>query len=149
MLTQPQGHSAAGRITLMKNSNDANGNRTRDLPACSAVSQLTATQRIHLKFGPFGCSQSVPSPLLCSHLFLGVPGWQVPSSSCTSFLTFVKYINHFLTFCPRCLSQFYNRHLIYMFAACFGTGHQTTLRSSSRDHASSTITSTSTYPLTL
>jgi len=31
-LSQPQGHSAAGRIMSMKNSNDTIGNRTRDLP---------------------------------------------------------------------------------------------------------------------
>jgi len=36
-LTQPQGHSAAGRIVSMKNSNDTIGNRTHDLPTCSAV----------------------------------------------------------------------------------------------------------------
>jgi len=29
-LSQPQGHSAAGRITPMKNSSDKMGNRTRD-----------------------------------------------------------------------------------------------------------------------
>ena len=29
----------------MKNSNDTNGNRTRDLPACSAVLQPTALRR--------------------------------------------------------------------------------------------------------
>jgi len=29
-----QGHSAAGRIMSMENSNDTIGNRTRDLPAC-------------------------------------------------------------------------------------------------------------------
>jgi hypothetical protein len=38
----PQGHSAAGRIMSMKNSNDNIGNRTRDLSACSAVPQPTA-----------------------------------------------------------------------------------------------------------
>jgi hypothetical protein len=38
-LSQPQGHSAAGRIMSMKNSNDTIGNRTRDLPTCSAVTQ--------------------------------------------------------------------------------------------------------------
>ena len=38
-LSQPQGHSAAGRIMSMKNSNDTIGNRTRDLPTCSAVPQ--------------------------------------------------------------------------------------------------------------
>jgi hypothetical protein len=35
--SQSQGHSAAGRIMSMKNCNDTTGNRTRDLPACSAV----------------------------------------------------------------------------------------------------------------
>jgi hypothetical protein len=36
------GHSAAGRIMSMKNSNDIIENRTRDLPVCSAVPQPTA-----------------------------------------------------------------------------------------------------------
>ena len=36
------GHSAAGRIMSMKYSNDTIGNRTCDLPACSAVPQPTA-----------------------------------------------------------------------------------------------------------
>ena len=36
-LSQPQGHSAAGKIMSLKNSNDAVGYRTRDLPVCSAV----------------------------------------------------------------------------------------------------------------
>jgi len=40
-LSQPQGHSANGRIMSMKNSNIM-GNRTRDLPACSAVPHPTA-----------------------------------------------------------------------------------------------------------
>jgi hypothetical protein len=31
------GHSAAGRIRSIENSNDLIGNRTRDLPACSTV----------------------------------------------------------------------------------------------------------------
>jgi hypothetical protein len=41
-LSQPQGHSAATSIMSMKNANDTNGNRTCDLPACSAVPQPTA-----------------------------------------------------------------------------------------------------------
>jgi hypothetical protein len=41
-LSRPQGHSAVGRIMSMKSSNDTIGNRTRDLPACSAVPQPTA-----------------------------------------------------------------------------------------------------------
>jgi hypothetical protein len=35
-------------LALMKNSNDTTGNRTRDLPTCSAVPQPTALPR-----GPF------------------------------------------------------------------------------------------------
>jgi len=46
-LSRPLGHSAAGGIVSMKNSNDTIGNRTRDLPACSAVPQPTATPRAH------------------------------------------------------------------------------------------------------
>jgi len=38
-LSQPQGHSAAGRIMSLKNSNETIGNRTRDLQACNAVPQ--------------------------------------------------------------------------------------------------------------
>jgi hypothetical protein len=37
MLSQPYGHSAAGRIMSMKNSNDTIGNQTHDLSAFSAV----------------------------------------------------------------------------------------------------------------
>ena len=44
-LSQPQGHSAAGRIMSMKNFNDTLGNRTRDFRACSAVPQPTAPPR--------------------------------------------------------------------------------------------------------
>ena len=44
-LGRPQGHSAAGRIMSMKNSYDTIGNRTRDLPTCSAVPQPTAPPR--------------------------------------------------------------------------------------------------------
>ena len=44
-LSQPQGHSAAGRIMTMKNSIYTIGNRTRDLPACSTVPQPTVPPR--------------------------------------------------------------------------------------------------------
>ena len=44
-LSRLQGHSAAGRIMSMKNSNDIIGNRTRDLPSCNAVLQPTAPPR--------------------------------------------------------------------------------------------------------
>jgi hypothetical protein len=41
-LSNIQDHSAAGRIMSIKNSNDSIGNRTRDLPVCSAMLQPTA-----------------------------------------------------------------------------------------------------------
>ena len=44
-LSQPQGHSAVGRIMSMKNSTDTIGNRTRDLPTCRIVPQPTALTR--------------------------------------------------------------------------------------------------------
>jgi len=44
-LSRPQGHSVARRIMSMKKFNDAIGNRTHDLPACSAVPQPTAPPR--------------------------------------------------------------------------------------------------------
>jgi hypothetical protein len=37
-----QGHSAAGMVMSMENSNDTIGNRTCNLPACSAVPEPTA-----------------------------------------------------------------------------------------------------------
>jgi len=47
-VNQPQGHSAAGRIMSVKNSNGIIGNRTRDHPACSAVPQTAAPIRAPL-----------------------------------------------------------------------------------------------------
>jgi hypothetical protein len=47
-LNQPQGHSAAGRMS-MKKSNDNIQNRTRDLPTCSAVRQPTTLPRAPCK----------------------------------------------------------------------------------------------------
>ena len=44
-LNQPQDHSAAGRITSMKISNNTIGNRTRYLPACREMPQPTAPPR--------------------------------------------------------------------------------------------------------
>jgi hypothetical protein len=38
-LSRPQGHSAAGRLMSVKNSNEIAWNRTRDILACSAVPQ--------------------------------------------------------------------------------------------------------------
>ena len=36
----------------MKNSNDINGNRTRELPACSALPQLTVPPRARTRIWP-------------------------------------------------------------------------------------------------
>jgi hypothetical protein len=44
-LSQPQGHCVARRIMSIKNFNDAIGNWTYDLPACSTVPQQTALPR--------------------------------------------------------------------------------------------------------
>jgi hypothetical protein len=55
-LSQPQGHSADGRI-VMKNS-DTIGNRTRDLSTCRAIPQPTAPQAAYPVIwilSPFTC----------------------------------------------------------------------------------------------
>ena len=44
-MSQPQGHSAAGRVMSMKNYSDNIGNRTSDFTACSAVPQPTGHQQ--------------------------------------------------------------------------------------------------------
>ena len=44
----PRGHSAAGRYTSVKNYNVTIGNRTRDLPTCSAVPPPTTPPRTTL-----------------------------------------------------------------------------------------------------
>ena len=49
-LSQPQGHSAAGRIMSMKNYNDTIGNRTRDLLACSVVMIRGTLYILHLDY---------------------------------------------------------------------------------------------------
>ena len=63
----PQGHSAARRKVSMKNSSDSIGNRTRDLPTCSAVPQPTAPPRatncsiyLHLFQSPWRWRRHIP-----------------------------------------------------------------------------------------
>jgi hypothetical protein len=53
MMSQPQCHSAGRRIMSMKNSSNTIGNRTRDLPFCSAMPQATAPLRspLNSKYG--------------------------------------------------------------------------------------------------
>ena len=54
-LSRPQGHSAAGMIMSMKNSNDIIGNQTRDLPACSAGSNLSPRRPTVVTTVPVDC----------------------------------------------------------------------------------------------
>ena len=55
-LSRPQGYCAAGRIMSLKNSSDVIGNRTRYLPACSAVPQPTAPPRTLSRYRTFSKS---------------------------------------------------------------------------------------------
>jgi hypothetical protein len=48
----------------MKNSNDTIGNRTRDLPACSAVPQPTATPRASIFYSTWEKLQQIKSPFM-------------------------------------------------------------------------------------
>ena len=50
LLSQLQGHPVVGRIRLMKSTNYPIVNRTRELPACSAVPQPTAPPRTPLEY---------------------------------------------------------------------------------------------------
>jgi hypothetical protein len=68
-LSQPQGHSAAGRFMSMKNSNDTIGNRTRDLPACSAVPQPTAP--------PAACLLCITVHKVASEFWFSFTGYNV------------------------------------------------------------------------
>jgi hypothetical protein len=62
--SRPHGHSAAGRIRSIKKSNDI-GNRSRDLPACSIVSQPTTSKSKLLYDCRFTANQFIlaPNPL--------------------------------------------------------------------------------------
>ena len=56
-LSRPQGPSAVGRIRSMKNPQNPNGYRTRDIPACSAVPQPPA---------PYDMFSLCPVKLFCT-----------------------------------------------------------------------------------
>ena len=64
-LSQPQGHSATGRIMSTKNSSDI-GNRTRDLPSCSALLNHlrhcvpSCEQSAYIKFSGYRAHPSPP-----------------------------------------------------------------------------------------
>ena len=61
-LSQHQGLSAAGRITLMKHINDTIGNRNRDLPVCSMVlNQLCHCVQLSQSTLVFSCQHNSTS----------------------------------------------------------------------------------------
>jgi hypothetical protein len=70
-LSQPQGHSAAGRIMLTNNSSDTIGSRTRDLPACSAVPQQTAPPRPRRTL--HGAAQTRPAKVAGDFMLISLP----------------------------------------------------------------------------
>jgi hypothetical protein len=92
-LSRPQGHSATERIMSMKNFNDTIGNRTRELPACSAVPEPTAPPRAPPVLVYNKCFNRVPHDASAVVLqFYWLPGclvrcntaWTVQLATCTS-----------------------------------------------------------------
>jgi hypothetical protein len=79
-LSQPQGHSAAGRIMWMKNSSDTIGNWTRDPSACSAVPQPTAPP--HAPVTPCTIKKLTKSVTLIKILYLHVEAVMCNIFSC-------------------------------------------------------------------
>jgi hypothetical protein len=80
-LSWPRGYSAARRIMSMKNSSNTIGNRTCDLPACSAVPQPTVPPRapcMHI------CKQCQNCKKLLSRIWLlSSCTWRAQCSSVT------------------------------------------------------------------
>jgi hypothetical protein len=60
-LSQLHGHSATGRIMSKKNSNDINGNRTRDLPTVYTLTLLKSGRSVSGNFVLKKCSWNPPS----------------------------------------------------------------------------------------
>ena len=52
-LSRPQSHSAAGKIMSMKNSNDTNGYRTRNLPPCTEMRNIIMLALTHFQNSTF------------------------------------------------------------------------------------------------
>jgi hypothetical protein len=75
MLSQPQGHGAAERNMSVKYSNDTIRNRTRDLPACSAV--IFCTRPLLIK-------RDWDNVLKAIHFYVYWCGWR---SSCSCITT--------------------------------------------------------------
>jgi len=84
----PQGHSVAGRIMSMKNSSDI-WNRTRDLPACTAVPQPTVPSCIPHSYRSSSYSLSSATQwrpyravaLFTRHLLSSPMSWQAEARS--------------------------------------------------------------------
>jgi hypothetical protein len=57
-----------GRIMSMKKPNDTIGNRTRDLPACSAVPQPTAPPRAHIYSNSGKIPVKIQQAIMCFHI---------------------------------------------------------------------------------
>ena len=73
----------------MKNSNDTIGDRTRDLPACSAVPQPTALPRAPKRIG----RASVLYTFILENFWtkFGLKALFIIPSICENFLVFVEY----------------------------------------------------------
>jgi hypothetical protein len=84
-LSQPHGHSAAGTIMSMKNSKDTIGNRTHDLPSCSAVPQPTAQARAPCR--TVYCTKSTSVIGWCVDWYLISSVLWLPMSVCPQYET--------------------------------------------------------------
>jgi hypothetical protein len=76
-LSRPQGHIAAGRIRSIEKSNYLIGNRIRDLPAYSIVSQPTTCSplKVNWSFGATRSKQSSACNLLHAGFLLEFTVW--------------------------------------------------------------------------
>jgi hypothetical protein len=95
-LSRTQGHSAAGRIMSMKNSNETIGNRTRDLPVGSAVPKKTAPKR-----GPYKSCSWLIICVIGVHLFVHYISVNICKVSAVSHrLLFFSHLSPYLsTYC--------------------------------------------------
>jgi len=103
-LNQPQGRSEGGRIMSMKYSNDTIGNRTRDLPACSAVPQPTAPPRT-----PFHCVVQLILQMKYIRLKQDI-GSYVSDVICSSFLLNIGCVPKY-----ECLPEYKNLNRKYFY----------------------------------
>ena len=88
-LSRPQGRSAAGRIMSMKISNNTIGNRSSDLPACSAVPQPTAPP--HMQSSSLLYIIYIMVYILCIYIYI----YSNKLLDCTCVLSLRKPINFF------------------------------------------------------